>query len=285
MARNWGTNPPTKWMMSLVSNHPFWRVFNCEPFAYHMYPYVFIFSIEPNLCPMAPILFRLCTVIHYWHCCSWTKSGPLIGLVATSCWKWSIENTIRWPLCIVDWLYMAILWICTLQIPCYSGVQAAALPHPAFAYGFLRTVSFLPLFASSLPEAIKSPHHWTSRPELSSTSPPLPKFIQDHLQETSIYIYIYIYIYIISIKFQSSTWVKSRILPIPSPIPSTPRAPTGASRSRAFSSSRCLRFSMAKRSAFSARRWISSSRRMRFSSHFRISWDAMGNAMGNDRLW
>jgi hypothetical protein len=24
---------------------------------------------------------------------------------------------------------------------------------------------------------------------------------------------------------------------------------------------------------------------MRFSSHFRISWDAMGNAMGNDRLW
>ena len=36
MARNWGTNPPTKWMMSLVSNHAFWRVFNCEPFAYHM---------------------------------------------------------------------------------------------------------------------------------------------------------------------------------------------------------------------------------------------------------
>ena len=256
-------------------------------------PYVFIFSIEPNLCPMAPILFRLCTVIHYWHCCSWTKSGPLIGLVATSCWKWSIENTIRWPLCIVDWLYMAILWICTaLQIPCYSGVQAAALPHPAFAYGFLRTVSFLPLFASSLPEAIKSPHHWTSRPELSPTSPPLPKFIQDHLQETSIYIYIYIYI--ISIKFQSSTWAQkphpipilSPSYPHPQPPPSPPRpqpAPLAAvpSPPRAACASPWPGVAPFRRGAGSPPPGACVSPPTSASP-----WrNAMGNAMGNDTLW
>ena len=104
---------------------------------------------------------------------------------------------------------------------------------PAFACGFLRIASCLPPFSFSLPEN-------GSRPNWSQNS--------CYFQGTATQLNCCTTLTV------SAAFFSRR-----------------SSRKRAFSSSRCFLFSCASFTAFSARRWISSSRRMRFSSHFRIS--------------